>query len=67
MPGRVLTFIVNDPSLKGGRKLRPNVAKTMREKRNSTPVADRTAYLCSTALCSKTPYTPLSFRATTDS
>ena len=45
MPGRVLTLIVNDPSLNEGRKLRPSVKKVPSAARKSTAVAESTLRL----------------------
>ena len=42
MPGRVLTLMVNEPSLKGGKKLRPKVANKPTATTSATPVVPNT-------------------------
>ena len=46
IPGRELTFIVNDPSLNAGRKLCPRVKNSPRATQNSANVAPTTLFLC---------------------
>ena len=49
MPGRVLTLIVNDPSLKGGKKLRPKVKNNPRERAKRMKVTPKTYLRCEMA------------------
>ena len=45
IPGNVLTLTVNDPSLKGGKKLRPSVENITIAPTIATPVIDNTTFL----------------------
>ena len=42
IPGIVLTFIVNDPSLNGGKKLLPRLKKTTKARTSNAPVMEIT-------------------------
>ncbi len=46
MPGRVLTLIVSEPSLNGGRKLRPRVKNSPIHTRNSTDTPISIGLIC---------------------
>ena len=45
IPGKVLMLTVNEPSLKGGRKLRPKEAIITNETIKMTPIAPKTTFL----------------------
>ena len=64
MPGRVLTLMVNDPSLNGGRKLRPRVKKTISAATSTPPVISNTFFVLPRDHCRACPYQPFSFLAT---
>ena len=49
MPGRELIFMVNEPSLNGGKKLRPNVRKLPKAATKSVSVVPNTIFLCAKA------------------
>ncbi len=49
-------FIVNDPSLNGGRKLRPSEKNIASATATPPPVTPRTTRLCSNAHCKARPY-----------
>ena len=49
IPGRELIFMVNEPSLNGGKKLRPNVRKLPKAATKSVSVVPSTIFLCDKA------------------
>ena len=64
MPGRELTLIVNEPSLNGGRKLRPSVKNIPNATRNRPIVHPNTIFLCANAPFKALPYNSFNLRAT---
>lgn len=66
-PGSVLRLIVNEPSLKEGRKLCPSVKKHPSAMRNKATVLPSVTRLCFSTHTSDVLYTPFSRLATNDS
>ena len=64
MPGKVLTFMVKEPSLNGGRKLLPRLANTAMAATRATHVEATTAILLSMTLSKAVVYHAFSLRAT---
>ena len=64
IPGSVLILIVNEPSLNGGRKLRPNVKNITTVATNTTPVPPSTNLRWLSVHFNAFPYTFFSLRTT---
>ena len=62
IPGRVLMLIVNEPSLNGGRKLRPNEAIIINAAINIAPIPPKTTFLWHRVHCKATLYPDFSLR-----
>ena len=67
MPGREEMLMVNDPSLKGGKKERPNVKKQINATINRPIVLPNTLFLCSSTKVSAIEYHSFILCATAES
>ena len=67
MPGREDMLMVNEPSLKGGRKERPSVKKQTSATANRPTVPPSTLFLCPSTKVSAVPYHAFILRATGES